>query len=185
MNTLSLTFHDLPFEPEEMQVIYVESHYDEHINKLIQEHYHQIRALFKKRGFNTEKLKQFRFPVFKGEKFIGENYIWCQLGEKYNVYAVNQIIYLCDYLEGGLTKSGRTLRIKCPYGGMENSKVLLKKGYPLKYRIKNGILYDCYGFFSNEKVSQTIKKSGQTALTIGTLIPGYLLFAYWRYKYGR
>ena len=64
MNTLSLTFHDLPFVPEEMQVIYVESHYDEHINKLIQEHYHQIRALFKKRGFDFIYLPLF----FKDEE---------------------------------------------------------------------------------------------------------------------
>lgn len=133
----------------------------------------------------TEYLKKYSFPVFEDEKFIGENYIWCQLGENYNVYSVNDIIYFCDYLEGGLTKLGRKLRIQSPKGGMVNSKVLLKKCYPLKYRIKNAILYDCYSFFAKRKIIESIYKSDFPFLTLAAVLPGYFLFRYWRYLYGR
>ena len=33
--------------------------------------------------FRSDILKQYRFPVFQNEKFIGEDYIWRQIYLKY------------------------------------------------------------------------------------------------------
>ena len=42
----SIAFKDLPFKPEERQVIYVENLYDERINAIIRDNYERIKWNF-------------------------------------------------------------------------------------------------------------------------------------------
>lgn len=132
----------------------------------------------------TQYLNRYRFPVYEDEKFFGEGYLWCRLGEKYDVYVKNDIIYECEYYAGGLTSQGRKLRIHCPLGGMETSRLMLEKRYPMKYRLKNGILYDCYSRFAQKRMGEAIKESGAMALVVITMLPGILLYLIWNRKYG-
>lgn len=56
--------------------------------------------------YKTEVLKQYPFPEFDGENFIRESAVWDRIakdGLKIRWY--NEIIYLCDYIEDGLTKN--------------------------------------------------------------------------------
>lgn len=133
--------------------------------------------------WKTDCLKEIPFPVFKNEKFIGEHYVWCQLSEKYDMYVKNKIIYITEYLAGGLTKSGRKMRIACPYGGMASSKILLTNKYPLKTRIKNSLLYTCYGFFAKEKLTTIVSNSDNPILIFFMLPFGFLMYMYWRLRY--
>lgn len=135
--------------------------------------------------WKTEYLKKIPFPVFENEKFIGEHYVWCQLSEIYDMYMRNKIIYITEYLIDGLTKSGRALRIRCPNGGKASSEILLKKKYyPLKTRIKNGILYNCYSFFLHKGLPTRCKETNKnTMIIILTALPGYVIYKYWKAKY--
>lgn len=133
--------------------------------------------------WRTDILKKYQFPVFEGERFQGENYIWWQIALEYDMYYVNKIIYITEYLEGGLTRSGRTLRIKCPLGGMENSRMGLHKRFPLPERFKRAMLYVCYGKFAALRFHQIVSKSGYPLLISSAYIPGYLLYLYWKHKY--
>ena len=130
--------------------------------------------------FRTELLKQYRFPVFEGEKFQGENYIWWQLSCQYDSYYVNKIIYICEYLDGGLSKSGRKLRIGCPRGGMENSKMGLHRKFPLKYRLNRAMLYVCYGKFAHVNFKDILMGSGHPFLVSLMYLPGVMLYWYWK-----
>lgn len=130
--------------------------------------------------FRTDLLKKYRFPEFEGEKFQGENYIWWQLSYDHDSYYVNKIIYICEYLEGGLTKSGRKLRIMNPRGGMENSRMGFFKRFPTKMRIKRAMLYVCYGKFAKVSFEETIRESGYPMLIIVSYLPGVLLYWYWK-----
>lgn len=47
----TITLKDLPFKPEERQVIYVENEYDEKVNRYIQNNYNSIRDYFHKFGY--------------------------------------------------------------------------------------------------------------------------------------
>lgn len=133
--------------------------------------------------WKTEYLKQLPFPIFSNEKFIGEHYVWCQLSEKYDMYVKNKAIYTVEYLEGGLTQSGRKLRIRCPYGGMASSRILLTNKYPLRIRIKNALLYTCYGFFSKENILNIVFNSGASLLVLFALPFGFGIYLYWKLKY--
>lgn len=130
--------------------------------------------------FRSDLLKKYRFPVYKGERFQGENYVWWQLAAERDSYYVNKIIYIGEYLENGLTKAGRYLRISCPLGGMDNSKMGLKKIFPLKKRVKRAILYVCYSKFAGVTARKTIKHSGYPILVMINYLPGMLLYRYWK-----
>ena len=104
-----------------------------------------------------------------------------QISFKYNLLYVNKIIYITEYLDGGLTKSGRKLRISCPLGGMENSKMGFNRKFPLRERIKRGILYNCYAFFAGYSMKKRLEKSNDfRALVEITYLPGWMLYLKWK-----
>ena len=136
----------------------------------------------------SDVLKEFPFPEFKGEKFMGEGYLWNNAGFKYDTVYINKVIYICEYLEGGLTKSGRRLRIKCPKGGMENCNSFFGSApgrrVNLKTLIKEAWLFICYGKFDHLKYKEIAAKCKKPELIKSNYIFGYMLYLYWNHKYG-
>lgn len=133
--------------------------------------------------FFTKCLKEYPFPEFEGEKFIGESTVWVQMGLKYDMVHINKGIYVGIYKEDGLTRQGRKMRILCPFGGMEYAKMCMIKQCHILLRIKSAALYCCYAFFAKKTVREIILESQYTLLTIFTLPFGRLLFHYWSLKY--
>ena len=82
--------------------------------------------------FYTNVLKQFPFPVFDGERFITENVVWYRIAaEGYKLRWFNEIIYIAEYLEDGLSAKQIQLYADNP------------KGFALS--IKQKIKYRDYG----------------------------------------
>lgn len=76
-------------------------------------------------AFFTEKLRQYRFPVWPNEKFIPESVVWDQMAlDGYILRWYNKIIYYSEYLEGGLTQSSWKLLKNNPMG---YAQMFLKK----------------------------------------------------------
>lgn len=133
--------------------------------------------------FITEEIKKFRFPVFKGEKFIGETALWLNLQQNRNSYFRNIAIYNCTYLDDGLSNGGRALRIKNPFGGMYNSKVYMQSGISLLLQLKNTILYIVYALFANKNLKWMIKDFPKTKLLYIMFPFGCILYKYWSKKF--
>lgn len=133
--------------------------------------------------WKTEDLKRVPFPEVSGEKFMGEGYVWCTLAKQKRMLFVNKIVYITEYLEGGLSQSGRALRIKCPIGGMYSARIMLDKQFDVKNRIKGSLLYVAYGFFAKKSIRFMLKDSGNPVLVVLTLLPGWLLYLLWKKKY--
>jgi len=56
--------------------------------------------------YKTEILKKYPFPKFENEKFLSEGCVWDKIAsDGYKLRWYNKIIYKCEYLPGGLTKS--------------------------------------------------------------------------------
>lgn len=128
----------------------------------------------------TDVMKEFPFPEFAGEKFLGENYLWVKVALKYDTVYVNKIIYISEYLEGGLTKSGRAFRMKNPQGGMKSTQVELNRRICLSRRIKSAILYSCYGFSAKMRIKDIIISSGHPFLVTLFLPAGRWFCYYWQ-----
>lgn len=71
----------------------------------------------KAEAYFTDVLRQYPFPEFEGENFITEEVVWNAIAlDGYYLRWYKDIIYICDYLEDGLTKSGNKKNINNPQG---------------------------------------------------------------------
>lgn len=133
--------------------------------------------------FKTSILKDYKYPEIPGEKFIGEGLVWNRIGKKYNSVYINKVIYMCEYLNDGLTSAGRLLRINNPLGGMLIHNEGQVRPASVKSRIKNAIMYTTYGFFAKKKFNNILAESMSKYKTFLLLPISYCVYRYWRNKY--
>ena len=127
--------------------------------------------------------KQFPFPEFPGEKFVSESALWCRVGETYLCVYINQIIYICEYLTGGLTKLGKRFRIRNPRGGQYVANLKMSSQNPPLERLKQGLLYTCYGKFAHCTWQEMLKGCSCKWVFFVTYLGGIFLYFYWKKKY--
>lgn len=143
--------------------------------------------------FYTDILKKFPFPVFKQETFLPEDSVWMAMSGTYRLVFANRKIYICDYHEGGLTKTGRYMKIHSPLGMMYRSAVYLTSTQlnNKKVKLKMIILYQIYERFAMEKYhlkSLDFRNEGiplihRTALWYLLYIPTYIMYCKWNIQY--
>ena len=133
--------------------------------------------------YRTTAFQEHSFPVFHGERFIGEGSAFLDIELMGNGVFVNKGIYVCEYLEGGLTNAGRKMRLSNPLGGRYNSEKHMDCRLPFLIRAKNAILYVCYSFFAGYDCKKMVVTSIHKWLTRVSLIPGFFLYIYWKNKY--
>lgn len=126
---------------------------------------------------------KYPFPVFDGERFIGEGTLWDRVNDDAKSVYINKVIYICEYLEGGLTKSGRRMYIRNPRGGMYNSNLGMRRKHCLKRRIKCGLLYTSYGYFAGIPMPQMAGTCSAPVLMFLCLPFGWALYLFWKKKY--
>lgn len=134
--------------------------------------------------FYTEILKQYPFPVFEGEKYLPEDAVWMQMSGPYQMVHINKNVYICDYLESGLTKTGRKMKIHSPKGMVLRSRVYLNnKDTCIKSRVKMMILYIIYGHFAKYRAGDLFAQIRGKGLWLICYVPSSLLYLLWRKKY--
>lgn len=108
--------------------------------------------------YKTSVLRKFPFPEIEGEKFCSEGLIWNRIamaGLKLKYYY--KPLYVCSYLEDGLTASRIKCRINSPhYSMLLYSEGLKYKGLNIKTKIKYGILYWRYSQKANMSLTKKI-----------------------------
>ena len=75
-------------------------------------------------AFLTDVIRQYPFPKIEGEKFITEDYIYCQIDEKYQILVYPEYCMGCEYQEDGYTRNYEDIKLHNP------------KGYALYYNEK-------------------------------------------------
>jgi len=92
--------------------------------------------------YYTDVMKQYPFPVYEGERFMSEIVVWTRMAKDgFYIRWHQDILYLCNYLEGGLTANNYKLLANNP------------KGYAL--RIREQVQYaklslkEKLGYYSN------------------------------------
>lgn len=132
--------------------------------------------------WRTECLRDFQFPEYPGERFISESVAWIYLAKKWDMLMVNKIIYITEYLEGGLSDSGRKLRFQCPNLMAYGSLMTMSKEFSTKIRIKETLLYIVYSKFGGKSFGQMMNcpYKGLVALCY---LPGLVLYRVWKKKY--
>ena len=132
--------------------------------------------------FYTEILKKYPFPVLSGEKFMPEDTVWMQMSGPYQMVHMNKNIYYCDYLEGGLTNTGRRMKVHSPRGMILRSKVYLDDpAIRMKVKVKMMLLYQVYGRFAGLSARELRRDTGEKALWYLCKAPAFIIWLVWRY----
>lgn len=129
--------------------------------------------------FKTHCLKEFPFPEYPNEKFLGEDLVWVRMARKYEMVHINKAIYVGKYLEDGLTNNRRKHNIASPVGCMHRAEEFMESDLKTRYRIKGGLQYIVYGRFAGVKVVNLIRKSRHKILATVCIPGGLLLYARW------
>lgn len=131
--------------------------------------------------FFTEILKQYPFPEYDGEKFLPEDLVWMKMSGSYQMVHINKCIYISEYLEGGLTKTGHSMKIYSPYGMMERSRIYLDDSKVCyKVKVKMMMLYLIYGRFANISWRRIIKGRSHKVMLLLFLLPSQMIYYKWK-----
>lgn len=130
--------------------------------------------------FRTERFISSKFPEFSDERFIPEAAMWYLITKGFKIVYSDKVIYLCEYLPGGLTRSGRTLHMKNAKGCMWHASVFLNPDFNLKIRFKKAMLVVCYGLNIRKSFQEMVDISrGHKWLLRFAYIPAWVLRKYW------
>ena len=105
-----------------------------------------MRYLYAVRGdmcevFCTNVLREFPFPDIKGERFCPESLVWNRIAPKYSLLVFSKVIYLRDYLDGGLTDNIVRIRMQSPVASMMTYAEMLGYDIPFRVKVKAAINY--------------------------------------------
>lgn len=118
----------------------------------------------------TEIHRKYKYPEFEGENFLTPCITWNRMAnDGYKIRIFEDIIWVCKYLEDGLTLQGNMRFIKNPAGAglclREKAEFL---HYPLIDKVKMWYTYYCDHAFCDEEYKLTMK---QCAEYIGAPLP--------------
>lgn len=116
----------------------------------------------------TEILKKYKFPLYEGERFMPERYLWNLLSEeKYLFRWFNSVIYITEYLEDGLTRNGKEAAKKSPKSrACVDNLCSGVKEIPFKERLKMCINYYRYGMYGKISLRELIANSEAKKISV-------------------
>lgn len=109
--------------------------------------------------FCSNVIKQYPFPVFKGEKFLRESISYNKIDEKYHYLILDKILYIADYYEDGLSRNATKLEHQSPRGAALFRWDEYKHSKKLNGKLRNLIGFTYYNRLAREN-RETIKKIG-------------------------
>ena len=86
--------------------------------------------------FRTDIFRQYVYPKFEGERFLGESYVFNQIDEKYDMLIMDEALYFCDYRADGLSQDFRRLYRNNPKGFLAIYEQSVGHALNLKQRLK-------------------------------------------------
>lgn len=137
--------------------------------------------IYEKKGetaliLKTEHLKNNLFPIFKEEKFLSEEILYNKLDSIAPLKVINKIIYIMEYLDGGLTKNYIKMWKQSPQGVITLLKSRYEKIASIKcwkkyFKIIKVILI-LNAFCINQRKS-ILKNSPNKMLSVILLLPSF------------
>lgn len=133
----------------------------------------------KKLVYRTELTKEYPYPLFEGEKYVGLACKYYKLDEKYKLATLNEVLCIVEYLEDGSSMNMLNQYRKNPRGfafyrieNMKNSRA------SWKFKFKESIHYVASSLIAKNKkfLLETPKKGMAIAsLPLGVILYGYIM----------
>ena len=133
----------------------------------------------KKLVYRTELTKEYPYPLFDGERYVGLAYKYYKLDEKYKLATLNEVLCIVEYLEDGSSMNMLHQYRKNPRGfafyrieNMKNSRA------SWKFKFKESIHYVASSLIAKNKnfLLETPKKCITIlAVPLGVILYGYIM----------
>lgn len=133
--------------------------------------------------YKTKCLKQFPFPEYEGEKFLGEDVVWIKMARKYKTVHINKIIYVGQYQDDGLTQNRRKHNLNSPKGCTARAKEYLYNDIALVPRIKGALQYNIYGKVAGYSYKELFKKCPSKLLCVLSILLAAIIRRKWIKQY--
>lgn len=116
------------------------------------------------------------FPVFPGERFVSEYYLWQTLSnEGFKIRWFNAPTYYGDYLDDGLTRNMRDVMRKNPLGRSFVDNFTLDSKVPLRSKLRSAVNYSRYGRFGGKTVGELACEAKSKPLFALGLLPALVM----------
>ena len=113
-----------------------------------------------------------------------EDVVWMRMSGPYQMVHINKNVYICDYLESGLTYTGRRMKIHSPRGMTLRAKIYLENRETcFSVKIKMMILYIIYGYFAGYGGKRLFAEAPEKLLYMACYLPSYVLYQVWKRNY--
>lgn len=113
----------------------------------------------------TDIMKEYPFPEFDGERFLGEAIVWNSVSRKYITRFTDDKFYICEYQPGGLTDTFNKMMENNPLGAMLNQlSVTTHPKCKLSYWFLANLNYYHYRYIAKQKRAVIPKELQPTLL---------------------
>ena len=135
----------------------------------------------KKLVYRTEVIKKYpEYPIFDNEKYVGLAYKYMLIDQNYTLLTINKPLVVVEYQQDGSSNNMLHQYWNNPKGFAFYRKTEMVLAPTLKRRFMSCIHYVSSSIISKNK--NFIKESPKKLLTILSILPGFGLFLYIKFK---
>ena len=135
----------------------------------------------KKLVYRTEVIKKYpEYPIFDNEKYVGLAYKYMLIDQNYTLLTINKPLVVVEYQQDGSSNNMLRQYWNNPKGFAFYRKTEMVLAPTLKRRFMSCIQYVSGSIISKNK--NFIKESPKKLLTILSILPGFGLFLYIKFK---
>ncbi|MBR1964507.1 MAG: glycosyltransferase family 2 protein [Muribaculaceae bacterium] len=135
----------------------------------------------KKLVYRTEVIKKYpEYPIFDKEKYVGLAYKYMLIDQNYTLLTINRPLVVVEYQQDGSSNNMLRQYWNNPKGFAFYRKTEMVLAPTLKRRFMSCIHYVSSSIISKNK--NFIKESPKKLLTILSILPGFGLFLYIKFK---
>jgi glycosyltransferase involved in cell wall biosynthesis len=127
-------------------------------------------------------IEKYKYPEFEGEKYVGPTVIQMEMADEFKIVFSPKVIGVAEYQKGGLTQSGRRLRLKNPMGMIYYAKLMMSSKSSVFTQFKYAISIWPYAKIAKKSFIDVVRMVGRPILLLVTYIPGQILAIYWNGK---
>lgn len=133
-------------------------------------------------GYFMNSIRNIRFPLYEGEKYIGPSVLMMLASTKLTILWAAEVLGKTEYLEGGITKQGRKLRVRNPKGMIFHASLMMHPDSSIRTKIGYSTYAYAYMYYAGLSKAE-LKNSGiDMSVFFPMKVTGRFLALYWKYK---
>lgn len=135
-------------------------------------------------GYFRRVVEQYRYPEFPGESYLGPTVLQLAMAPKYTLCFTAERVGIAEYQEGGLTASGRSLRLANPLGMMEYARLQRHHAKGRAKRFKYAVMFHAFRRLSARPRSELNSLGLAFPRECAISMVGFCLAQYWTLRHG-